>query len=117
MPLADGRVLVAGGGTYRASAELYHPAAKTRTPTGSMSVGRVDATGALLRDGRVLVVGGLASDGSGVQASAELYNPATGTWTSTGQMVFPYTSAAGALLDNGQVLFAALAYFPEQGTP
>ena len=36
-----------------------------------MDVG-ISFTGTLLRDGRVLVVGGLSADGTGVQASAEL---------------------------------------------
>jgi hypothetical protein len=43
--LADGRVLVAGGGTYRATAELYDPATNSWTPTGSMHVSRIEATG------------------------------------------------------------------------
>ncbi|HEV8596816.1 MAG TPA: kelch repeat-containing protein, partial [Candidatus Dormibacteraeota bacterium] len=56
--LADGRVLVAGGGAYTPTAELYDPATNRWTPTGSMSVDRYDFTATVLRDGRVLVVGG-----------------------------------------------------------
>jgi hypothetical protein len=120
--LADGRVLVAGGGRYSAGAELYDPATNSWTPTGSMNVGRISFTGTLLRDGRVLVVGGLAADGTGVQASATLlgdgrvlvvgggdagdvYSPATGTWTATGPRAYPLVGgSAAALLPNGQVL-------------
>jgi hypothetical protein len=73
--LADGRVLVAGGGRYTATAELYDPATNRWAPTGSMNVDRITFTATLLRDGRVLVVGRLSADGSGVQARAELYDP------------------------------------------
>jgi Kelch motif len=57
--LADGRVLAAGGGRYTASAELYDPATNRWTPTGSMNLDRITFTATVLRDGRVLVVGGL----------------------------------------------------------
>src|SRR5688500_8360204 len=52
---------------------------------GSMNIGRISFTGTLLRDGRVLVVGGNSTSG-GLQASAELYDPATGRWTLTGSL-------------------------------
>jgi hypothetical protein len=52
-------VLLAGG-NYGRSAEIDDPATNTWTPTGSMNVGRSSFTGTLLRDGRVLVVGGNA---------------------------------------------------------
>ena len=55
--LADGDILVAGGGTR--TADLYDPSTGTFLPTGSMSVAaREDATATLLANGRVLVAGG-----------------------------------------------------------
>jgi Kelch motif len=87
--LADGRVLVAGGARYTSDAELYDPAANIWTSTGKRNVGRISFTGTLLCDGRVLVVGGLAADGSGVQASAELYDPSTGRWTRAASLGTP----------------------------
>ena len=84
--------------------ELYDPATNRWTPTGSMRVGRIDATGTLLRDGRVLVVSGLAGDGTGVQASAELYDPATGSWTPTGSLRNRRDGHSAALLPDGTVL-------------
>src|SRR5215467_10708194 len=64
--LKDGRVLVTGGMSYgdfpnpeiEASAEIYDPATRRFTPTGSMSVSRYKQGMALLPDGEVLVVGG-----------------------------------------------------------
>jgi uncharacterized repeat protein (TIGR01451 family) len=102
--LADGRVLVAGGGWYGASAELYDPATNRWTPTGSMNVGRISFTGTLLPDGRVLVFGGNSL--SGVQASAELYDPATSRWTLTGSLRTPRSRHTATLLTDGSVLAA-----------
>ena len=65
--LADGRVLIVGGGLgttdfgiqdAHASAELYDPASGTFTATGSMYTPRGDHTATLLSDGRVLITGG-----------------------------------------------------------
>jgi hypothetical protein len=66
--LADGRVLVAGGGI--GPAELYDPVGRSFGATGSMIAPRDFQSATLLADGRVLLVGG-AEDGS----SAELYQP------------------------------------------
>ncbi len=76
--LPDGKLLVAGGAdsgsegyTNLASAELYDPDTGTWTATPTMSVAREGHTATLLRDGRVLVAGGVGEAG----ASAELYDP------------------------------------------
>jgi hypothetical protein len=105
--LGDGRVLVAGGGAYTPSAELYDPATNRWTPTGSMSVDRYDFTATLLRDGRVLVVGGYSLSSVGRStASAELYDPATGRWTPTGSLRTPRRNHTATLLPGGTVLVA-----------
>jgi Kelch motif protein/galactose oxidase-like protein len=85
--LPDGRVLLAGGRDFKpdgaegqtevalASAELYDAVTGAWAPTVSMATGRVGATGTLLPDGRVLVVGGGLSSGA---VTSELYDPGSG---------------------------------------
>jgi len=75
--------------------------------TGSMATGRANHSATLLKDGRVLVAGGLvafAPLGSTLTASAEQYDPATGSFSKTGGMGNPRYWHTATLLTNGQVL-------------
>ncbi|MDH5641588.1 MAG: hypothetical protein OEY28_09865 [Nitrospira sp.] len=80
--LPDGTVLVTGGWQHSKfqskRADLYNPvAADARTiwtSAGNMRSKRAHHTATLLRDGRVLVVGGV-SEGEKRLASAEIYDP------------------------------------------
>jgi hypothetical protein len=92
--LPNGQVLVAGGHQGRqsaiqiyATAELYDPATGSFRPTGSMTRIRHKHDAALLRDGRVLIVGGTdARDDRGAYDSVEVYDPAAGRFSSAGRM-------------------------------
>jgi RTX calcium-binding nonapeptide repeat (4 copies)/Galactose oxidase, central domain/Kelch motif len=124
-PLPDGRVLVAGGNDpgvgELSSAEVFDPATNTFSSAGigSMSVPRAGAAAAPLPDGRVLVAGGIYSDGSGQASgtsylsSAEVFDPTTNTFSSAGigSMTVPRGGAAAAPLPDGRVLVAGGAYF------
>jgi DNA-binding CsgD family transcriptional regulator len=77
----------------------------TWSATGTMSVNRESATATLLRDGTVLVVGGVVAPGDTL-ASAELYDPQSGEWTTTGEMVGDRHSHSATLLNDGTVLVA-----------
>jgi hypothetical protein len=74
-----------------------------------MTTGHTGGTAIVLRDGRVLVAGGMdgccgeQSDGQPL-ASAELYNPRTGRWTRTGSMTMARAGHTATLLPNGRVL-------------
>jgi hypothetical protein len=129
--LADGRVLIAGGGiehvdgsgTRRVgptlptragtatmslidSAELYDPGTGKFSPTGSMSVGRDTAAAVRLEDGRVLITGS-GDEGNQADASADLYDPATAKFTPTGSMSAARYGHTATLLTDGRVLIAS----------
>jgi Galactose oxidase, central domain/Kelch motif len=121
--LSDGRVLMAGGrdnakgiSSWLSSAEVYDPTTGTFSRTGSMKVRRMGPAATLLRDGRVLILGG--SDGLGGESTqlAELYDPQTGKFTPGGKLAarVPKYSVSSTLLDghsatllsDGRVLIA-----------
>jgi N-acetylneuraminic acid mutarotase len=119
--LSDGRVLIAGGLALApdgddcatlSSAELFDPASGTFSPTGNMTASRFGHTATTLKDGKVLIAGGVdisedsenACTGQLIYASAELYDPATGNFTPTGSMSDVRFGATATLLPDGKVL-------------
>ena len=117
-PLADGRVLFAGG-YYRTysppapvtttgvtTASIYDPTTNTATSAPSLSAAR-DSAAAVLVGSRVLVVGGtsrLPAPLGGALRDALWFDPASG-WSSAGSLPGPQTGQAGATLSSGNVLF------------
>ncbi|MDP6102404.1 MAG: kelch repeat-containing protein [Dehalococcoidia bacterium] len=101
--LQNGKILVAGGSSVindsnriTAFAELYDPSANTWSLTGDMTEAREYHKAVLLKDGRVLVMGG---------ASTELYDPSTGTWSQAGEYAKEHVLDFAAVpLDDGRVL-------------
>jgi hypothetical protein len=95
--LANGKVLVAGGGVLNAitTAEIFDPSTVAFSITGELNEARSGHTATLLQSGMVLV----ASMGT----SAELYDPVAGIFVDT-----HITGAGGTatLLQNGSVLLA-----------
>ncbi|MCC6367402.1 MAG: VCBS repeat-containing protein [Bryobacterales bacterium] len=73
-----------------------------------MLTARAAHTVTLLRNGKVLVTGGLAPQGSGVVTlqTAELYDPATRTFLPAGRMQNPRAYHTATLLPDGKVLLA-----------
>jgi len=99
--LANGTVLVAGGGCgsdcYLSSAEVFDPATRTWSPVGGLKLPRDRHQTARLPDGRVLVAGGRVT-GFGSTSSAEVYDPATRSFTGAAAMATPrqlHTATAG----------------------
>jgi PKD repeat protein len=137
--LSNGKVLIAGGdNTYGlSSAELYDPATGEFTPTGNangpaifrfMNTERSHHTATLLRNGQVLIAGGIDANNY-VIASAELYDPVAETFTFTGDLMRPSIlppidtthmppppsdGHTANLLYNGQVLIAGGEAFQSQ---
>ena len=63
----------------------------------------------LLKDGRVLVVGGMKKVGHACPplSSAEIWDPRTGTSTATGSLPEPMQYSTATLLTDGRVLVVA----------
>jgi N-acetylneuraminic acid mutarotase len=71
----------------------------------SLLTGHVKHTATLLRDGNVLIAGGLDGANNGL-ASAEVYNPATNKWSPAGSMATARLDHTATLLPSGKVLVA-----------
>ena len=111
-PLADGRVLVAGGYFDRyplTLVDLFDPTTGTFSPTSPLARARGFGTATLLLDGGVLFTGGDPKpwnfDGPYI-ASAELYDPRSGSFASTGSMATGRNLHTATLLLDGRVLIA-----------
>jgi hypothetical protein len=122
--LQDGKVLIVGGMSSSSgsgssggadpasqSAELYDPASGTfTTVTGATIASRSMHTATLLKDGKVLIAGGLETGSSGnMLSSAEIYDPSTQTFTKTGDMNKGHAFHAAGILPDGKVIVAGYA--------
>src|SRR6266851_4003293 len=109
--LRDGRVLITGGArnigfrSELSSAEIYDPSTGTFATTGSMRTPREGHTATILRDGRVLIVGG-SDNGTHTLDSAEIYDPASGSFSDAGHLNQPREAHVATLLHSGKVLIA-----------
>ena len=111
--LNNGKELVAGGWvstrilviTNRclSKCELFDPKTGKWTETGEMNIARSAHEAILLRDGRVLVVGGSDSKGHAL-ASAELFDLISEKWTKTGSLTFGRFYHKATLQPDGKVL-------------
>jgi hypothetical protein len=113
-PLADGGFLLTGGMGPSVipvvSADRYDAAAGQWHATGSMVHVREAHAATLLRDGRVLVTGGVTCCGTDasnpifISNTAELYDPQSGSFAETGSMAAARFLHAAVLLADGRVL-------------
>jgi hypothetical protein len=111
--LPNGKELIVGGylnvkfitvsNHFLSSAELLDPATGKWTETSEMNIARWDHMAILLRNGKVLVVGGSTRKESD-STSAELYDPTTEKWIVTGSLNHTHRSAQAVLRSDGKVL-------------
>ena len=109
--LPDGRVLVAGGqstdaapgAAALASAEVYDPGANAWMAVGSLHQARSTGfTMNSLRDGHVLLVGGVGA--TGILAETEIFDARTDIWSVAAPMSIPRFGHATTLLESGGLL-------------
>jgi hypothetical protein len=122
--LPDGRVLVAGGGSFGSggddcedilaldSAEIYDPTTGVFSSTGKMVTSRFRHTATALPNGKVLIAGGdeTVATPSGYCSEAlnstELFDPAAGSFSAAAPMHRNRSSHTATLLPDGRVLVA-----------
>lgn len=106
--LADGRVLVVGGGDgakYLDTAEIFDPRANAWHTVASLPTPRAYHSATLLPSGKVLVVGGF-NNITGNQLDAQLYDPGSDTWSPAGTTASPHLEHTATMLASGKVLVA-----------
>jgi Galactose oxidase, central domain len=121
--LSDGSVLFAGG--YKCNwppdsmdkpyevlktAERYDPDTARFYRAGDMTRPRVWAAPILLRDGRVLIVGGRAVFDWETLSDADIYDLRTNAFTRSGKMTAPRAGPILRLMNDGEVLVKGGAY-------
>jgi hypothetical protein len=111
-----GRTFTATSTTFLSTSELFDPGTGTWAPTGSATWERTQHSAVLLRNGKVLVVGGDVRQPSLPPGGTELYNPATGRWEYAGTLNFPRDWPAVTPLSDGRVLVAGGGYPGENPT-
>lgn len=107
--LVDGRVAVIGGGTRNSilftpvsSIEIYDPNSGNWSTAGNLNTARFGATGTLLPDGRILVVGG--NSGTFAVASSEIFDPGSGVTFSGAPLQSPRDGHTATMLPGGRIL-------------
>ncbi|MGB1316231.1 MAG: T9SS type A sorting domain-containing protein [Chitinophagales bacterium] len=102
--LNNGNVIVFGGdnggvnSTPKNTAEIYNVTTGTWSFVSSMNIFRNKFASVLLKDGRVLAIGG------GYSNTCEVYDPVLNTWTLVANMNIGREDHEAIVLDNGSVL-------------
>jgi hypothetical protein len=106
--MGDGRTLIVGGTAPDSAATnvvaSFDTATNQFTVAGTLLAARTGHTATLLKDGRVLVTGGITN--SLVSTDIEIFDPSTGASTLVAQMPEPRRGHVAALLQNGRVVIA-----------
>jgi hypothetical protein len=111
--LDDGRVIVAGGccsstdpGRAETTVELYDAATDKWLQRPGMKSPRSGHSSALLKDGRVLLIGGRVDVKSAPLASVDIFDPASGTFSAAPPIPTARLLSLAITLSDGRVLVA-----------
>jgi len=118
--LPSGKVLVAGGYGddgfghlgQQATSEIYDPAANDWLPAGSLNTPRMSATATLLRNGSVILAGGVGVpstagvENTGYVFATEMYDPTLDQWAVVGPLHHARSTHSATLLPSGKILVA-----------
>lgn len=111
----DGRILVTGGDTDSLvgnrylklkQCEIYDPVLDKWKLTGSLSIGRLNHSALLLKDGRILVAGGNSVENVR-EKSCEIYDSVTEEWSSFPEMNYDHSSFTLLLKEDGTIVAPA----------
>jgi hypothetical protein len=105
--LNNGKVLVYGNNDAYGTniADIFDPTTNQFSRTGNTNIGRRNAPGILLANGKVLVTGGTTYQVRNEAVNApELFNPSTNTWSWTGMMSTTRRNHYMIRLNDGKVL-------------
>jgi len=114
--LGDGRILITGGSVApgpeddsdTSPAECFDPETGASGWTSRLVFRRDPCTSVLLKDGRALVLGGVAFPRSGDWLTSEFYDPVLDRFTPTRQHTSHFFRPSAAVAANGQVAVAAM---------
>jgi hypothetical protein len=116
--LRDGRVLAVGGTalsdpsneTMVMVTEVFDPTSMVWIPAANLNQPRYGHTLVMLKNGKVLVIGGSQSyssmDQNSYSRQIEVYNAATNTWTVIGELPYPRVYSTATLLPDGKIWLA-----------
>jgi N-acetylneuraminic acid mutarotase len=106
--LADGTVLVAGGGTGDSglptnAVELFNPQTMSWQPMPPMVIRRDSHTATVMQNGQVVVAGGTGITTNPV-SSVEIFDPASRQWLPAASMATSRSAHTATLLPDGRLL-------------
>jgi hypothetical protein len=99
-------VLIVGGedgsGAVTSAAEIFDPRTGQWTAVASLNTPRTEHSAELLRDGRVMIIGG--RNLTSALAGIEIFDPERGSWTDASGLGLARKGHSSTLLADGRVL-------------
>lgn len=111
--LADGNVLISGGygnKQYQETAEIYYPKENVFRATGALNHKRAGHSSFLLKDGKVIILGGMSTTKERYTNDVEMYIPEENKFVITDTL--PERFEYSVLLDNGYIVSQKAIYNP-----